>query len=224
MRGHILAMGGEALSADSKLDRLLVELSGKERPRAAYLPTAVADDRERIEAFHEAFGALGCETDAVMLFGMPERPFERVASADVVYVSGGNTANMLAVWRVHGIDVALRQVWENGGALGGPSAGGICWFEDGLTDSFRPDLRPLGDGLGWLGGSFCPHFDGEPMRRPLYLNLIREGMLPPGLAADDDAALLFAGTELVEAVSQREGARCWRVGLDGDEPIPARAL
>jgi dipeptidase E len=223
--GHILAIGGgELLSAASTLEALLLELSGKAQPRVVFLPTAAADSAERIALFEDAFRARRCETDVVTLFGMPERPAERVAAADVVYVSGGNTANLLALWRVHRIDLAVRHVWEQGGVLGGWSAGGICWFEDGLTDSFGPDLRPLNDGLGLLAGSFCPHFDGEPLRRPLYLDLVREQMLPEGLAADDDAGLLFRGTELAEVVSHREGARGYRVTVDGAEPLEARPL
>ena len=138
-------------------------------------------------------------------------PAERVAAADVVYVSGGNTANMLAIWRVHGIDRALREVWQRGGVLGGWSAGANCWFEDSVTDSFGPRLRELGAGLGFLPGSFCPHYDTELERRGTYTRLVREGILPPGYAADDDAAFHFEGTELREVVSQRDGARGYRV-------------
>jgi dipeptidase E len=225
MPGRILAMGGGAvLSPKSKLEELLLELSGKPRPRVAFLPTAAADSGERIALFLDAFRDRDCDAEVVTLFGMPERPAERVAAADVVYVNGGNTANALAIWRVHGVDRALRDVWERGGVLGGWSAGGICWFEDGLTDSFGPALRPLGDGLGLLAGSFCPHFDGEPFRRPVYLKAVHEGQLPPGLAADDDAAFLFEGTELREVVSQRDGARGYRVTADGAEPLEARSL
>ena len=225
MAGHVVAMGGGALlSPSSKLEDLLLELSGRARPRVVFLPTAAADSAERIALFEEAFGARDCETDVVTLFGMPERAAERVGAADVVYVNGGNTANALAIWRVHGVDLALRDVWERGGVLGGWSAGGICWFEDGLTDSFGPWLRPLNDGLGLLDGSFCPHFDGEPTRRPLYLRAVRDGALPPGLAADDDAALVFEGTELREAVAQRDGARCHRVEADGETPLETRLL
>jgi dipeptidase E len=225
VKGRILAMGGgDVLSVHSKQEDFLLELSGKPRPRVAFLPTAAADSGERIALFMDAFRDRDCETEVVTLFGMPERPAERIAAADVVYVNGGNTANALAIWRVHGVDRALREVWERGGVLGGWSAGGICWFEDGLTDSFGPTLQPLGDGLGFLAGSFCPHFDGEPFRRPVYLKAVRDGAVPPGLAADDDAALLFEGTELREVVSQREGARAYRVTAGGEEPLEARLL
>jgi peptidase E len=223
--GHILAIGGgELMSPDSKLEDLLLELSGRRRPRVVFLPTAVADSAEAIAHFHDAFRGRACEAEAVTLFEMPERPAERVASADVVYVNGGNTANALAIWRVHGIDRALRQVWDRGGVLGGWSAGGICWFADGLTDSFGPELRQLGDGLGLLPGSFCPHYDGEPERRPAYTRLVSEGVLPPGYAADDDAAFHFEGAELREVVSQRDGARGYRVTAAGDEPLETRLL
>jgi len=124
--GHILAIGGGGvLSAGSKLEELLLELSGKPRPRVAFLPTATADSGERIALFHDAFRGRDCDVDVVTLFGMPERPAERIAAADAVYVNGGNTANALAVWRVHGVDRALREVWERGGVLGGWSAGAI---------------------------------------------------------------------------------------------------
>jgi peptidase E len=225
MSGHILAMGGgDLLSPASKLEGLLLELSGKPRPRVAFLPTAAADSGERIALFLDSFRARECEPEVVTLFGMPERPAERVAAADVVYVNGGNTANALAVWRVHGVDEALREVWRKGGVLGGWSAGGICWFDDGLTDSFGPQLRPLDDGLGLLVGSFCPHFDVEPQRRPLFLQLIEEAALPPGVAADDDAALVYEGRELREVVAQRPGALGYSVTLAGEEPLETRLL
>jgi dipeptidase E len=223
--GHILAIGGGGvLSAGSKLEELLLELSGKPRPRVAFLPTATADSGERIALFHDAFRGRNCAPDVVTLFGMPEGPADRVAAADVVYVHGGNTANALAIWRVHGIDRALREVWARGGVLGGWSAGAICWFEDSVTDSFGPTLRPLSDGLGFLSGSFCPHYDGEPARRPAYTRLVREGTLPAGYAVDDDAAFHFEGTELRELVSQRDGARGYRVTAEGEEPLEARLL
>jgi peptidase E len=221
--GHIVAIGGGSmLEASSKIERHVLELAGVERPRVCFLATAVGEHAERILGFYQAFAESGAELSHVELFGMPERPGDRVRRQDVVYVSGGNTANLLALWRVHGIDEAVREVWERGGVLAGWSAGANCWFEDSVTDSFGP-LRALGDGLGLLAGSFCPHYDGEVLRRPTYRKLVTDGM-PPGLAADDDAAFVFAGAELVEVVSQREGARGYRVTADGEEPLEARLL
>jgi dipeptidase E len=222
MAGRILAIGGGY--AGSPIEDFLLDLAGTSRPRICFLPTPSSHDPAYIEVFYDAFRNRRCEPSHVQLFGVPEAPAERIAAADVVYVAGGNTANALALWRVHGVDEALREVWERGGVLGGWSAGGICWFEDGLTDSFGSKLRPLGDGLGFLAGSFCPHFDGEPLRRPVYLKSVRDGAVPPGLAADDDAAILFDGTDLREVVSQREGARAYRVTADGEQPLEARLL
>jgi peptidase E len=225
MRGRILAIGGgNVLSSESRLEELLLELSAKRRPRVAFLPTAAADSGERIALFHDAFRRRSCEPEVVTLFGMPERAAERVAAADVVYVNGGNTANALALWRVHGVDRALRDVWQRGGVLGGWSAGANCWFENSVTDSFGPQLRPLDGGLGLLAGSFCPHYDGEPQRRPVYTRLVREGLLPAGCAADDNCGLLFEGTGLREIVAQQAGARAYRVTPEGEEPLEARLL
>jgi peptidase E len=225
MAGHILAMGGgDVLSPGSKLEDFLLELSGKPRPRVVFLPTAAADSDERIELFLQAFQARDCDAEVVTLFGMPESPAQRVAAADVVHVNGGNTANALAVWRVHGVDEALGEAWGRGAVLGGWSAGANCWFEDSVTDSYGPTLRELGGGLGFLAGSFCPHFDGEPERRPTYTRLVREGVLAPGYAADDDAAFHFEGTELREIVGQRDGALGYRVTSAGAEPLETRLL
>jgi peptidase E len=134
---------------------------------------------------------------------------------DVVYVGGGNTANMLAVWRVHGVDRALQQAWEAGVVLTGISAGSLCWFESGTTDSFG-SLAPLTGLLGFLPGSHSPHYDGEPDRRPTYHALVASGALPGGYAADDGAALVFGGTDLVEVVASRPAARGYRVARDAD--------
>lgn len=215
--------GGSMLEPSSSIERHVLELAGSERPRVCFLATAVGDHAERILGFYQAFAERSCELTHVELFGRPERPADRVRRQDVVYVSGGNTANLLALWRVHGIDEAVREVWERGGVLAGWSAGANCWFQDSVTDSFGP-LRALGDGLGLLQGSFCPHYDGEVLRRPTYRRLVKDGTAAPGVAADDDAAFVFAGTELVEVVSQREGARGYRVTADGEEPIEARLL
>lgn len=134
---------------------------------------------------------------------------------------------MLAIWRVHGVDRALRAAWEAGVVLAGLSAGALCWFETGPTNSFGPELNALGSGLGLLPGSHCPHYDGEERRRPTYRRLVAEGMAP-GYAADDGAALHFVGTELHEVVTSRPEAAAYRVerraGVVVEERLPARYL
>jgi dipeptidase E len=142
---------------------------------------------------------------------------------DAIFVCGGNTANMLAVWRVHGFDRILREAWEAGVVLFGVSAGMLCWFEASVTDSFGPQLAGMRDGLGFLPGSACPHYDGEGLRRPVYTELVREGF-PPGIALDDGAAARFAGTELVEVVAAVPGARGYRVEPDGETSLDTRLL
>jgi peptidase E len=226
MRGHIVAMGGGGfLGGDlsSPLDVLLLELADMPKPHVVFLPTAVGDAVPAVEAFEAAWPNRQCSTDVAFTFGIPDRPAERVAAADVVVVAGGNTANMLALWRLHGIDTALRSLWEEGAVLGGVSAGANCWFEACVTDSFSIELDGLDDGLGLLGGSYCPHFDGEERRRPVYARLLAEGF-SPGIACDDGAAAVYRDTELLEVVADRPGALGYRATAAGFEPIETRLL
>jgi peptidase E len=123
---------------------------------------------------------------------------------------------MVAVWRVHGIDQILRKAWQLGIVLAGSSAGGICWFEGGTTDSFGARLRPYTDGLGMLAGSFCPHYHSEAERRPLYQRLVAEGALPDGLACDDGVGAHFIDDSLAEVVSDRTDGAAYRVTRDHD--------
>jgi dipeptidase E len=153
----------------------------------------------------------------------PEDLPELALSHDMILVCGGNTANMLAVWRVHGFDRVLREAWEAGVVLAGWSAGMICWFEAGVTDSFGPQLEGMRDGLGFLPGSACPHYDGEERRRPVYTDLVANGF-PPGIALDDAAAARFDGTSLQEVVVSTPGSGGYHVGPDGEVPLPARVL
>src|SRR3954447_17192886 len=148
---------------------------------------------------------------------------ELALAHDVIVVGGGNTANMLAVWRVHGFDAILREAWQSGTLLTGWSAGMICWFEAGVTDSFGPQLEGMRDGLGCLPGSGCPLYDGEERRRPVYRQLVRDGF-PAGIALDDAAGAHYVGTELHEVVCSRPGSAGYRVGAHGESALPARLL
>ncbi|MGZ8600147.1 MAG: Type 1 glutamine amidotransferase-like domain-containing protein, partial [Actinomycetota bacterium] len=148
-------------------------------------------------------------------------------SQDLIFVGGGSTANLLAVWRVHGLDTILKEAWVSGVVLAGGSAGANCWFEASTTDSFGP-LAPLADGLGLLAGSFCPHYANEPGRRPLYHSLVADGF-PPGIACDDLAAVHYVGSELAEVVASDASARAYRVtggtgGTVAEEALPVRPL
>jgi peptidase E len=178
--------------------------------------------------FYRACASRECEPSDLPLFNRTGEDLRgKLLAQDVIWVGGGNTANLLAIWRAHGVDSVMREAWEAGIVLAGSSAGMICWFEASITDSFGPQLAPLDDGLGFLPGSACPHYDGEERRRPVYREAVAAGF-PEGYAADDQAALRFEGVELVECVSAREGASCWRVERDGDavveRPLQTRLL
>ncbi len=224
MERHIVGLGGGGDTAEQTL--LLYEyvlgLTGKPKPKLLYIPTAVAESPEGIVGFYERFQDRA-ELSHLRTFPWPPADLRDVIlSQDAICVSGGSTANMLAIWRTHGIDVLLREAWENGIVLWGASAGMICWFEAGVTDSFGPQLAGM-DCLGLLGGSACPHYDGEPERRPRYRALVATGF-PPGIAADDGVALHYVGTELNEIVTCRPGAAAYRVTREGEEKLPAREL
>jgi len=217
-RPTIVAMGGGGFSMEPEsqlLDDYVLDQAragrGRNRPRVCFVGTASGDAPTYIAGFYAAF-ARKSEASHLPLFvrtGEPIEPF--LLEQDVIYVGGGNTANMLAIWRLHGVDRVLRRTWDEGVVLTGLSAGSLCWFEAGTTDSFGPQLAPFSDGLGFIPGSHAPHYDGEPNRRPHYQRLVREGVLPPGYAADDGAAVVFRGTELAEVVASRPDARGYRV-------------
>jgi len=217
-RPTIVAMGGGGFSMEPEsqlLDDYVLDQAragrGRNRPRVCFVGTASGDAPTYIAGFYAAF-ARKSEASHLPLFvrtGEPIEPF--LLEQDVIYVGGGNTANMLAIWRLHAVDRVLRRAWDEGVVLTGVSAGSLCWFEAGTTDSFGPQLAPFSDGLGFIPGSHAPHYDGEPNRRPHYQRLVREGVLPPGYAADDGAAVVFRGTELAEVVASRPDARGYRV-------------
>jgi len=205
---------------DVMLDYVLGLARGR---RVLYVPTASNEDPARTV---EWYARLRGRAELTPLSFNPWPPADLRAltlAHDVVLVAGGNTANMLAVWRVHGFDAILREAWESGVLLTGWSAGMICWFEAGVTDSFGPQLEGMRDGLGFLPGSACPHYDGEQRRRPVYRSLVRGGF-PPGLALDADAGAYYAGTELREIVAAGAGARGYEVGAGGEHPLGARVL
>jgi dipeptidase E len=211
---HIVAMGGGGFfteGGDAPVDRFLLKLTGKRRPRVLFLPTATGNVATAITAFHDAFGARASARHLDLFVRKRDDLRATVLEQDLIYVGGGNTANLLAIWRTHGLDAILAEAWENGVVLAGVSAGGMCWFDSGVTDSFGPDLAPLDGGLGLLRGTFCPHYDSEPLRRPTYQRLVADGTLAAGWAADDGAALHFVGRELAEVVVSSRDAAGYRV-------------
>ncbi len=214
---QILAMGG--FPDDALLDHALGLARGN---RILYVPTAVREDPDQIVFWYDRLRAHGTTTHLAFFPWPPAELRELTLEHDVVLVNGGNTANAVAIWRLHGFDEILREAWQEGVLLTGWSAGMICWFEHGVTDSFGPELAPM-DCLGLLAGSACPHYDGQELRRPFYTQLVADGF-PAGVAADDDVGVYYIGTELREVVTSREGATAYRVTPDGEQRLDARLL
>ncbi len=216
------------------LDDFVLSLVGRPMPRVCFLPTASGDAAGYVARFYRALSGRCFPSDLTLVdsLGLPRRPAStrdlqaHVRAQDVLYVGGGSTLHLLALWRAHGLDQVIRQAWMSGAILAGVSAGMNCWFEASVTDSFG-GLAALSDGLGFLPGSACPHYDGESERRPRFHQALLNG-LSPGYAADDGAALHFVGRTLVEAVASRPNARAYRVEARGgqiaEEPIPTRFL
>ena len=221
---QIVAVGGRRDGDEfRRINDFVLELTGKERPRVCFVPTAAAEAADFLVYLYAEFGGIA-DTSHISFFPWPPEDLrELVLSQDVLCVPGGNTANMLAVWRVHGFDRIVREAWEQGVVLTGWSSGMICWYEAGVTDSFGPQLDGMRDGLGFLPGSACPHYDGEERRRPVYQQLVADGF-PPGIAADDSVALHYVGTELREVVAARNDGRAYRVEPGGETPLEPRVL
>ena len=209
-----------------------VELSGVtgRAPRICHIGTAGGDQQWFNALFSEAGQAAGITVTHLNLFPMPSAadPAALLLDQDAVWVGGGSVANLLAVWRLHGLDQVLREVWQAGVVLAGVSAGSVCWHVGGTTDSFGPDLRPVTDGLGFVPYSAGVHYDSGPQRRPLFQQLIGSGALPAGYATDDGVGIVYRESEFVEAVSEVAGKGAYRVVREGngaaEERIEPRVL
>jgi peptidase E len=209
-----------------------IELSGVtgRAPRVCFLATAMGDNPTLIATFYGAALLRGLAPSHLALFPMPNVPdvAGHLLAQDVIWVGGGSVAGLLVMWRLHGVDEALRAAWQAGVVLTGVSAGSLCWHVGGTTDSFGPDLRPVTDGLALLPFSNGVHYDAEEQRRPLYHSLVADATLPAGYATDNGAGLLYRGTEFVEAVTEKDGALAYRVELGADDvvetPLDTRLL
>lgn len=202
--------------------RTMAELTGKERPKVCYLPTAAADNPTASIAFFRHCATLNVEPSVQESF-ISSRSLTRswedvLLSVDAIVVSGGNTLNQQAIWKAQGIDLVLREAWDRGIVLGGSSAGSLCWFEEGTTDS-RPKELTTVQCLGFLKGSHSPHYDGEKERRPLYHKLIGSGEMKPGYACDNNAGLYFADNTVRRVVASRAGAKCYYVSVVGGQVV-----
>jgi peptidase E len=202
--------------------RYLAELTGKPRPKLCYLPTAAGDSPASIIGWFRSCAPLNVEPSVQESFiasTRQDRSWEEVfLSVDGIVVSGGNTLNQQAIWKAQGIDVVLRKAWDQGIVLGGASAGSLCWFEEGTTDS-RPKVLTTVQCLGFLKGSHCPHYDREPERRPLYRKLIGAGQMKPGYACDNDAGIFFVDNDVKRVVATRAEAKVYHVSIVKGEVV-----
>jgi peptidase E len=235
----ILATSGGLRRSDrlaweiSPLTRQAVELAGVtgRAPRVCLLPTAVGDDPRLVMTFYDNAWRHGWAASHVALFPMPnvDDLREHLLGQDVVWAWGGSVANLLALWRLHGLDTVLREAWQAGIVLTGVSAGSICWHVGGTTDSFGPALRAVTDGLGFVPYANGVHYDSEPGRRPLLQGLVADGTLPQAYATDDGAGLLYRGAAVPEALTERADAHAYRIerAADGsavETVLPERRL
>jgi peptidase E len=218
MRRQIVALGGGGFSQEPDnlaLDRYVLAATGLERPRVAFVPTASGDADGYVERFYAAFRTLDCEPSHLGLFRREIADLRAfVLAQDAVYVGGGNTLNMLALWKLHGLDAIFREAYERGVVLAGISAGALCWFKEGTTDS----LGPLTDieCLGFIPHSLSVHHDAEPDRRPRFSRRIGEGAMAPGYGVDEGAALHMVDGELLRVVTSRPEAAAYWVERRGD--------
>jgi dipeptidase E len=212
---QIVAIGGASFRAEPEnlaADRYLLNLTRRKQPSVCFIPTASAEPDDVIASFYDAYVRLGARPSVLRLFQRTPDLRRTVLSQDLVYVGGGNTKSMLAVWREWGLDVVLRDAWRSGVVLAGVSAGAICWFEQGVTDSWADRLMPL-DCLGFLRNTCCPHYDSEADRRPAVHDLVKRRVVKPVLALPDGAAAHFVGRELQRIVTWKPSAKPFHVRL-----------
>ena len=232
---RILATSGGFLATDRwgvmRPGGLMLEalrLTGAERPRVCLVMTASGDDASYLARSYAALGALGCDVDHLALFTMPNRdPEEVLGRSDLVWVGGGSVANLLALWRLHGVDTAMRSAWERGTILAGVSAGSICWHVGGPTDSFGPTLRVVTDGLALLPYGNGVHYDSEEQRRPLLQRVVGDGLLPTSYATDDRIGILYEGDEAVRVIADVDvdvetGPAAYRIERVGADVVETR--
>lgn len=200
-----------------------LELTGKESPRVLFVMTASGDDQSYLTQMYSAVASLSCSADHLSVFPQPNRdPRTAIVNADLIWVGGGSVANLLALWRLHGIDTAIAEAWDSGTVLAGVSAGSICWHVGGPTDSFGATLQPVTDGLGLLPFGNGVHYDSEEQRRPLLHQLVRERILPTSFATDDRVGIVYRDQEPWEVITDTEGPSAYRVELVGGDVVETR--
>jgi len=209
---QIIAMGGGGFSMEPEnllLDTYILNQSKKEQPKICFVPTASGDQDNYIKRFYKSFIEMSCSPSHVSLFEPNFADLEEyILKQDIIYVGGGNTRNMLLLWKEWGLDKILKKAYQIGIVLAGLSAGSICWFEEGVTDPLNGPLKKQ-DGLGFLKGSNCPHYDGEEKRQFSYHRLLSNKEISSGYAVDDGAALHFIDEKLDKTICSRPEAKAY---------------
>ncbi|MFZ4714669.1 MAG: GNAT family N-acetyltransferase [Bacteriovoracaceae bacterium] len=217
MNKQIFAMGGGGFSMERDnplLDKYVLSLSSKSKPKICFLATASGDAQGYIDRFYNAFKHFNCEPSHLSLFKTQILDFSQfLLSQDIIYVGGGNTKNMLVLWKEWGLDKVLTTAYEKGIVLAGLSAGSICWFEQGMTDSIPGSITKL-NCLGLIRGSNCPHYNSELQRRPSYLKMVGENKILGGIATDDGVGLHYVDGHLERVVSSHPDAKAYRLSRD----------
>lgn len=220
-QSQIISIGGGGFTAEKpilKIEKYLLTQTGKENPKVCFLPQASAEDNRYILKFYDTFLSLGAKPSWISLFGRVEDKWkQQLLDQDLIYVGGGNTRSMLAIWRDWGMDTVLQQAYEKGIVLSGLSAGAICWFEQCITDS----VWPLGslNGLKFLKGSCCPHYDTEPERKPTFLEMVKNGKVMPGIALEDGVAAHYVNGALKQIVIEEPNKNAYLVKEQGEQRL-----
>lgn len=222
MPKQIIALGGGGFSQEPDnpaLDQYILNQCNKPNPKICFLPTASAESQEYIVKFYNAFSHYRCKPSYLSLFRLPTADLKDfLLDKDILYVGGGNTRSMLALWREWKVNIFLREAYEAGVILAGISAGGNCWFEQCTTDSVPGRIDVL-NCLGLIEGSITPHYDAEVERKPALYQLLLENKIQPGYAADNSAALHFIDGTFHQAVRSIPTAKAYRIHVRDNEVI-----
>ena len=219
--GDFIVIGGGGFGAASSqglIEQYILDQAGKKRPRICFVPTASGDNAAYVKAFYDQCDALDCDACDLLFFSRTSDVREVLLSSDIIYVGGGNTMSMLGVFSAWGLDQVLREAHQMGILLSGVSAGMICWFHSGITDSWASNYE-LMDCLGYLPGCACPHYDTEAQRRPLVHDLIHQHAIKQCVAIEDGAAIHYRGKDMAHALSFQKDKKAYCVFQDGGQVI-----
>ena len=209
---HIVAIGGGGFGrslGNLRIEKYIVSLANKKVPKICFIPTASGDDDSYKLNFYRAFSKLNCETSHIDFFSRTEELEDKILSQDIVYVGGGNTKSMLAVWRDWNLNLILKKAHDKGIVMSGVSAGAICWFEKGITDSYANRLEIL-DCLGFVKGIACPHFDEEEEREPYVTDLINRNLINSCICIEGYSAL-HINKDRFKTINFGDNKKCFKI-------------